>query len=91
MAGGNVARNLSFWLLIALLLIVGLLLFRVIQPFLLTIFVSVILAVLFEPTHHWITNRIGGHDRIAALLTTLIVLLAVLLPLGLPCRWLVGR
>ena len=75
-------RNLSFWLLIALVAALGVLLFQVVKSFVLTIFIAIILAVLFTPTHEWLTHRFNGRERIAALVTTLLVLLLVLLPIG---------
>ena len=76
-------RNLSFWFLILLVAGIGILFFQVIRPFVLTIFVAIILAVLFHPTHQWISNRLYGRNRVAAFLTTLIALLLVLLPISL--------
>ncbi len=76
-------RNLSFWFLILLVAGVGILFFQVIQPFVLTVFIAIILAVLFHPTHLWISNHLYGKTRIAAFLTTLIALMLVLLPISI--------
>ncbi len=74
--------RLSLLILIVLILAIGVLFFQVIQPFVLAIFVAIVLAVLFNPLHHWLTRQFAGHDRVAALVTTLLVLLLVLLPVS---------
>jgi len=76
-------RNLSFWFLILLVAGIGILFFQVIQPFVLTVFIAIILAVLFHPTHQWISDHIYGKTRIAAFLTTVIALMLVLLPISI--------
>ncbi|QDV45573.1 putative inner membrane protein [Stieleria neptunia] len=75
-------RHLSFWLLIGTVALSGLLFFHVIKPFLVAIFVALVLTVLFAPLHRWLTDRLAGHIRIAAGATTLLVVVAVLLPIG---------
>ncbi|MDV6029283.1 MAG: AI-2E family transporter [Phycisphaera sp. RhM] len=75
-------RNLSFWLLIVSVALFGLLFFHVIKPFIVAIFVALVLTVLFAPLHRWLTERFAGHTRIAAGATTLLVVTAVLLPIG---------
>jgi predicted PurR-regulated permease PerM len=77
------ARNLSFRFLLLIVAGIGILFFQVIQPFVLSIFVAIILAVLFHPTHLWIQNRLSGRNRLAALLTTSIAILLVLLPISI--------
>ncbi|WP_182868024.1 AI-2E family transporter [Rhodopirellula sp. JC639] len=74
--------QLSFWILVGATACFGLLFFRVIQPFILAIFIALVLAVLFAPLHQWLTDRTAGHDRIAAGLTTVLVIVAVMLPIG---------
>ena len=68
--------------LLGLIAAVGLLFFHIIQPFLLVVFGAVVLAVLFQPMHQWFTVELGERPRIAALLTTSLVLLLLVLPIG---------
>ncbi len=75
-------RDVSAWLLLALIAAIGLLFVQVIRPFVVAIFVSIVLAVLFTPLHQWLAVRIGGRPRIAAAVITILVLLLVLLPIG---------
>jgi predicted PurR-regulated permease PerM len=45
------------------------------------LFLACVLLVVFEPLHRWMRERIPGWPRTAALLTTVLILLFVLLPL----------
>ncbi len=49
--------------------------------FLLPVFWAVVLAVLFTPLFGWFERRLGGRSTVAALLTLLTVLIAVVAPL----------
>lgn len=71
----------SLWLLLALLLAIGFFFYRVIEPFVLVLFIAVILAVLFDPLNEWLVVHLKGFRRTAAALTTVIVLLLVLIPI----------
>ncbi len=75
------ARMVSFIVLVAILLVIGAFFFKVMVGFLLPFFLAVLLVVMFRPIHHWMQRRCGSHDRIAAGLTTLLILLIFLVPL----------
>ncbi len=77
----NVSRYISFGLLLGVIAIVGLLFYEVMAHFLIPLFLSAILVVVFRPLHRWIINKSGGREKLAAALTTLSVLLTVLAPL----------
>ncbi|MGD9645326.1 MAG: AI-2E family transporter [Pirellulales bacterium] len=72
------ARLVSFIVLAAIVVIFGVLFFQVVAPFLLPIFVAVTLVVMFRPMHQWLAERLGGHVRITAGLTTAGIVLIVL-------------
>ena len=74
-------RNFSFWLLVGLVGAVGLLFACVVKPFVIAIFIAVVLAALFAPIHQWITRHVAGHDRIAAGITAVLAIVLVLLPI----------
>lgn len=76
------SARISVIVLLCLIASIGLLFFQVIRPFVVAIFVAIVLAVLFTPAHRWLSNRLHGHSRIAAAITTAFVLLLVLLPIG---------
>jgi len=76
-----VARIQSFVVLLIVLLAVAALFVYLMADFLLPLFLSLLLVVIFGPVHRWITERLGGRRRIAAAATTVAILLVVLLPL----------
>ena len=88
--GSQVPRVISFIVLLAILLLVGAVFFQVMAQFLVPLFLASVLLVVFEPLHRWALWRLPGRPRIAALLTTVLILLVVLLPLtwlGLNAYW----
>lgn len=74
-------RVISFIVLLAIILLVGAVFFQVMAQFLVPMFLACVLLVVFQPLHNWILRRLPTHPRISALLTTVLILLAVLLPL----------
>ena len=75
------SRMVSFIVLIAIILVIGFLFFRVMAPFLLPLFLAALLVVIIHPVHQYILERCKGRLRAASALTTALVLLIVLLPL----------
>ena len=71
------ARLVSFIVLAAIVVLFGVLFFQVMAQFLLPIFVAVTLVVMFRPMHQWLIDRLGGHVRISAGLTTAAIVLIV--------------
>ncbi|HMO91699.1 MAG TPA: AI-2E family transporter [Pirellulaceae bacterium] len=76
------SRMISFWLLIAVIILLVIVFFRVMANFLLPLFLAVVLGVVFNPLHNWILTRVRGYRTLAAALTTISVLAIVLVPLG---------
>lgn len=74
-------RLVSFVVLLVILLILGAIAFAVMASFLLPLFLAILLVVIFQPLHLWITERCRGYHRVAAGITTAIILLIVLLPM----------
>ncbi len=75
------ARIVSLVVLIAILLAIAGLFFRVMANFWLPLFLALLLVVMFGPVHDWFSDRCGGHGRTSAMLTTTTILLMVLVPL----------
>ncbi len=75
------SRMVSFIALIAIIVLIGFLFFRVMAPFMLPLFLAVLLVVIFHPIHRRILARCREHVRVASAVTTIAVLLIVLLPL----------
>jgi predicted PurR-regulated permease PerM len=76
-----VPRVISFIVLLAIVLLVGSIFFQVMAKFLVPLFLAAVLLVVFQPLHAWTLKRVPGHPRICAAITTMLILLAVLLPL----------
>jgi predicted PurR-regulated permease PerM len=77
------SRIVSLIALVTIVLLVGVLSFKVMASFLLPMFLALVLTVIFRPLHKWFISRCGGHDRVAAGVTTAAILLIVLLPTAL--------
>ncbi len=76
------ARVVSLVVLVIVLLATAGLFFEVMANFLLPLFLAVLLVIMFGPLYRWFRNHCNGHDRVAALLTTVSILLMVLIPLS---------
>jgi predicted PurR-regulated permease PerM len=70
----------SFLVLVGIIVVCGILFYRVMASFLLPLFLAAVLVVMFRPVHNWCTVRLEGRRRLAALLTTLAVVFAVIVP-----------
>ncbi|TWT69454.1 AI-2E family transporter [Crateriforma conspicua] len=81
-AEGSGRLNLSGYALIALCLLVGVMFYRIVQPFLMALVSAAILAVLFHPFHDWIQSKVGGHRRVAAGIAASIIFFLICLPIA---------
>jgi len=77
------SRIVSLIALVTIVVLVGVLSFKVMASFLLPMFLALVLTVIFRPLHKWFIGRCRGHDRVAAGMTTAAILLIVLLPTAL--------
>lgn len=78
--GVRVSRMISTVVLFMVTLVVGILFYRVMVGFFVPLFLAALLVVIFRPVHDWISRRLGQRRRMAALATTISILLVVLLP-----------
>ena len=76
------ARYFSFILLLVVIGVLAVLFYRVMAIFLVPIFLAMLLVVIFRPMHVWYSKKIPM-PSIAALATTISILLLVLAPLSL--------
>ena len=67
-------------MLLAVIALLSVLFFKILANFLIPLFLAALLVVIFRPLHEWILKRVGGREKIAAMLTTLGILLSVLVP-----------
>ena len=77
------SRMISLAILVVLVLALVFVFYQVMLPFILPLFLAALLTVLFKPLHEWVIRLCHGHNRAAAGLTTLAILLIVLVPIGL--------
>src|SRR5215813_11478141 len=75
----NTDKQLSFLVLIALTVVAGYLTYSVLRPFLTPLFIAIIMAIASAPLHKWISGKIRNRT-LAALTTTTLTVLAVLIP-----------
>ena len=73
-------RIMSLLVLGALIAVIGMLSFEVLSAFILPLFLAGMAAVLLRPLHERLTRACRHHSRVAAVLTTVILALGVLLP-----------
>ena len=76
-------RIVSLVVLVAIVLVIAVLFFKVMADFLIPMFLALLLVVMFGPVHRWFKAKCKGHDRLAAGLTTAVILLIVLAPMTL--------
>lgn len=76
-------RAFSLLFLLGVIGLVGLIFYWVMARFLIPLFLAALLVVIFRPLHRWILDRTGRREQLSAVLTTLAILLAVLVPLAL--------
>ncbi|HTN77147.1 MAG TPA: AI-2E family transporter, partial [Pirellulaceae bacterium] len=74
------SRLMSFGVLVAILVVIGVIFYQVMASFILPLFLATLLVVIFQPFHRWMLERCRGQAYVAALGTTLTVLLIVLAP-----------
>jgi len=77
-----VPRVVSFIVLLAVVVLIGLMFFQVMVQFIVPLFLAAVLVVIFKPLHLWMLEKSGKRQRLAAALTTLAIVLIVLLPLS---------
>jgi predicted PurR-regulated permease PerM len=76
------SRWISLFVLLAVIALTGSVLYRVMSSFLLPLFLASVLTVIFRPLHLRMVRRWPHRPATAALLTTALILLTVLLPLA---------
>ena len=78
-----IARYFSFIFLLGVIGLVGMIFYWVMARFLIPLFLAALLVVIFRPLHRWMLSQTRGRQALAAMLTTLSILLAVLVPIAL--------
>lgn len=73
-------RVISFLLLVAILALAGAVFFRVMAPFILPMFLAAVLVVVFKPLHMRVRGYLPARHKLAAIITTSLIMLTVLAP-----------
>ena len=81
METNKLRRLISFLVLLAIIVLIGALFYRVMASFVLPLFLAAVLVVIFSPVHNRILQRFNGKKNLAAAATTMIVGLVVMLPI----------
>ncbi|MCH2370863.1 MAG: AI-2E family transporter [Pirellulales bacterium] len=81
METNKLRRLISFLVLLAIIVLIGVLFYRVMASFVLPLFLAAVLVVIFSPMHRRILKRFNGRTNLAAAMTTSIVGVVVLLPI----------
>ena len=76
-----VSRLISFLLLVGIVAVLGVIFFKVMSRFMVPLFLSALLVVMFRPLHDWMLKKAKGRESLAAGLTTIAILLLVLVPI----------
>jgi predicted PurR-regulated permease PerM len=77
------ARLVSFLLLVAILVVLAVVFFKVMAGFFVPLFLAALLGVVVQPLYRWTLAKCRGYRHLAAGVTTAIVALIVLLPIGI--------
>lgn len=77
------SRLISFAVLIAIIILIGLLFYKVLIGFFIPVFLSAVLVVVFRPLHKWVLEKSGHRDQIAAFITTILICLTLIMPVAL--------
>ena len=80
-ASRMVPRVVSLIMLMAVVLLVTAMFFRVMLQFVAPLFLAAVLVVIFEPVHKRVMQRLPGKPKWSALVTTLLVVFALLIPI----------
>lgn len=77
------SRLISFAALLAIIIVIGLLFYNVMVGFFVPVFLAAVLVVVFHPLHRWVLVKTGQREKLAALITTFLIMFSVLLPMSL--------
>lgn len=77
------SRLMSLIALIAVIVVIGLLFYKVMVGFFVPVFLAAVLVVVFRPLHLYMLRQTGNRPKLAAAATTCLIMLSVLVPFGL--------
>jgi predicted PurR-regulated permease PerM len=77
------ARFVSFLVLVAILVVLAIVFFQVMAGFFVPLFLAALLGVVVQPLYRWTLSKVPRYRYVAAGITTTLVALIVLLPIGM--------
>lgn len=77
------SRYISLIVLLASIVIIGALFYKVMIGFFVPVFLAAVMVVVFRPLHRWVLEKVGQREHLAAGITTTLVIFSVLLPAAL--------
>jgi predicted PurR-regulated permease PerM len=77
------SRFVSFLVLVAILVLISIIFFQVMAGFLVPLFLAALLGVIVQPLYRWTLTQCRGYRHVAAGVSTFLVAVIVLLPIGL--------
>ena len=76
------SKKAALYILLGTVALITALFYKVISPFVFPLLFAAVLTVLFEPVKDWIVEKVGGKKRLGAGITTGLVILLIILPMG---------
>jgi len=77
------SRFVSFLVLVAILVVISIIFFQVMAGFFVPLFLAALLGVVVQPLYKWTLEKCNGYRHVAAGITTFLVAVIVLLPIGM--------
>ena len=87
----SLSRVASVLMLLAGILVVGMLFYKVMVGFFIPLFMAAAMVVIFRPLHEWFLQKLGRRRSLAAVATTTVILSIVLLPIILLISVAIGQ
>ncbi len=78
MAKSNIGELIFFWIMFA---VVGYLSYSVMSPYVTSLFLAIVFAILFAPIHRYFLKLTKGSVNVASLLTVIVALVMILIPI----------
>jgi len=77
------SRFVSLIVLLASIVVIGALFYKVMIGFFVPAFLAAVLVIVFRPMHRWVLQKVGKREHLAAGITTSLIIFSVLIPTAL--------
>jgi predicted PurR-regulated permease PerM len=79
----RMSRFVSLIVLLASIVVIGALFYKVMIGFFVPVFLAAVLVIVFRPMHRWVLEKVGKREHVAAGITTSLIIFSVLIPAAL--------